>query len=207
MNVALIGASGFIGSEILNELLNRGHKVTAIVRNPEKIQPRENLLIKKGDVTDAQAVAELVKGNDAVISAYNPHADMKASAAHAIVSGLKHAGIQRLLIVGGAGSLYAAPGVQLVDTPQFPTEWKEGANATREVYNYIRTVNDINWTYISPAMMIEPGTRTGKFRLGKDEPVRDANGESRISTQDYAVAMVDELEKSQHLKERITLGY
>lgn len=207
MNVALIGASGFIGSEILNELLNRGHKVTAIVRNPEKIQPRENLLIKKGDVTDAQAVAELVKGNDAVISAYNPHADMKALAAHAIVSGLKHAGIQRLLIVGGAGSLYAAPGVQLVDTPQFPTEWKEGANATREVYNYIRTVNDINWTYISPAMMIEPGTRTGKFRLGKDEPVRDANGESRISTQDYAVAMVDELEKSQHLKERITLGY
>ncbi len=207
MNVALIGASGFIGSAILNELLNRGHKVTAIVRNPEKIKSRENLLVKKGDVTDSKQVAGLIKGSDAVISAYNPVDDMKATAAHAIVAGLKEAGIKRILIVGGAGSLYVAPGVQLVDTPEFPAAWKVGASATREVYNYIRTVNDLDWTYFSPAMMIETGTRTGKFHLGKDEPIKDAKGESRISTQDYAAAMVDELEKGQHLKERMTIGY
>lgn len=207
MNVALIGASGFIGTDILEELLNRGHKVTAIVRNPEKIKSRENLLVKKADVTDTEKLAEILKGQDAVVSAYNPGTDMSVTGAKSYAAAAKKAGVKRLLIVGGAGSLEISPGVQLVDTPQFPAEWKDGARATREVLNFIRTQNDLDWTFFSPAMMIEPGPRTGKFRLGKDNPVFDAKNESRISTADYAVAMVDELEKSQHLKQRFTIGY
>jgi len=209
MNVAIIGASGFIGSAILKEALDRGHTVTAIVRNPEKITiEHPQLTVKQGDVTDADHVADLVAGNEAVISAYNSYdADTYLKAIHAIISGTKKAGIKRLLAVSGAGSLEIEPGVQLLDTPEFPAEWKGGASATRDAFYVIKQQDDLDWTVLSPAMMIEPGERTGKFRLGTDQVVADENGDSKISTADYAVAMINELENPAHIKQRFTLAY
>ena len=209
MKVAIIGASGFIGSAILNEALERGHTVTAIVRHPDKITTiHPQLKVKQGDVTDADEVAKLVAGNEAVISAYNSYdAETYIKAIHAIINGVKKAGINRLLAVSGAGSLEIEPGVQLLDTPEFPAEWKEGASATRDAFYVIKQQDDLDWTVLSPAMMIEPGVRTGKFRLGTDQVVADDNGDSRISTADYAVAMIDELETPTHIQQRFTLAY
>jgi len=209
MKVAIIGASGFIGSAILNEALQRGHTVTAIVRNPEKITLESPLLtVKKGDVTNEAEVAALVLGHEAVISAYNSYdPETYNTAIHAIINGTKRAGIKRFLAVSGAGSLEIQPGLQLLDTPEFPAEWKVGASATRDAFYVIKLQQDLDWTVLSPAMMIEPGERTGKFRLGKDQVVADEKGDSRISTADYAVAMIDELEQPAHIKERFTLAY
>lgn len=209
MKVAIIGASGFIGSAILNEALNRGHEVTAIVRNPEKITVQNpHLTIKKGDVTNEAEVAALVAGNEAVISSYSAHDKVTyLKAIHAIINGTKKAGIKRLIAVSGAGSLEIAPGVQLLDTPEFPAEWKEGASATRDAFHVIKATNDLDWTVLSPAMMIQPGERTGKFRLGKDQVVFNDKGESKISTADYAIALIDELEQPKHIKQRFTLAY
>ncbi|NML40894.1 NAD(P)-dependent oxidoreductase [Chitinophaga sp. G-6-1-13] len=209
MKVAIIGASGFIGSALLNEALNRGHEVTAIVRNPEKIQVKnDHLTVKKGDVTNEAEVASLVAGNDAVISAYSAHDTATyVKAIRAIIGGLKQAGIKRLIAVSGAGSLEVAPGVQLLDTPEFPAAWKEGASATREAYKVIKQDKDLQWTVLSPAAMIAPGERTGKFRLGGDQLLTDANNESKISTADYAVALIDELEKPAHIQQRFTVAY
>ncbi|HEY9261091.1 NAD(P)-dependent oxidoreductase [Chitinophaga sp.] len=209
MKVAIIGASGFIGSAILNEALNRGHEVTAIVRNPEKITVQNpHLTVKKGDATNETEVAGLLAGNEAVISAYSAHDKATyLKAIHAIINGTKKAGIKRLIAVSGAGSLEVAPGVQLLDTPEFPAAWKEGASATRDAFYVIKGTDDLDWTVISPAMMIEPGERTGKFRLGKDQVVFNDKGESKISTADYAIALIDELEQPKHIKQRFTLAY
>jgi uncharacterized protein len=209
MKVAIIGASGFIGSAILNEALNRGHVVTAIVRSPEKVNVKHaGLTVVKADVTNEAEVAAAVAGNEAVISAYNSHEkDTYVTAINAILGGIRKAGIKRILAVSGAGSLEIAPGVQVVDTPEFPAEWKGGALATREAFYVIRQQNDLDWTVFSPAAQIAPGERTGQFRLGKDQLLADANGESSISTADYAVAMIDELENPQHVKARFTIAY
>lgn len=209
MKVAIIGASGFIGSAILNEALNRGHEVTAIVRNPEKITVKNaHLTVKAADATSEAALVPLFTGNQAVITAYSAHdTDTYVKAINAIIGATKKAGIKRLIAVSGAGSLEIAPGVQLLDTPEFPAEWKAGATATREAFYVIRQQNDLDWTVLSPAMMIAPGERTGKFRLGKDQVVVDEKGESKISTADYAVALINELEQPQHIKQRFTLAY
>lgn len=209
MKIAIIGASGFIGSAILNEALDRGHEVTAIVRNPEKITLKNALLtVKKGDATSEAALSSLLAGNDAVISAYNAHdAATYLKAIHTIIDSTRKAGIKRLIAVSGAGSLEVAPGVQLLDTPEFPAEWKAGASATRDAFHVIKQTNDLDWTVLSPAMMIEPGERTGKFRLGKNQVVFDEKGGSRISTADYAVALIDELEAPAHIRQRFTLAY
>jgi putative NADH-flavin reductase len=209
MKVAIIGASGFIGSAILNEALERGHTVTAIVRHPDKITTKHpQLTIKQGDVTDADQLAGLLAGNEAVISAYNSYDSATyVTAIHAIINGVKKAGISRLLAVSGAGSLEIEPGVQLLDTPEFPAEWKGGASATRDAFYVIKQEHELDWTVLSPAMVIEPGVRTGKFRLGTDQVVADENGDSKISTADYAVAMIDELEQPAHVRERFTLAY
>ncbi|MEC5146179.1 NAD(P)-dependent oxidoreductase [Chitinophaga sp. 212800010-3] len=209
MKVAIIGASGFIGSAILNEALNRGHEVTAIVRNPEKIEVKnDRLTVRKGDATDEAALTPLLAGNEAVIVSYSAHdTPTYVKAIHAILNATKKNGIRRLLAVSGAGSLEIAPGVQLLDTPEFPAEWKEGASATREAFYIIRQSNDLDWTVLSPAMMIQPGERTGKFRLGKDQVVFNEKGESKISSADYAVALIDELEQPKHIKQRFTLAY
>lgn len=209
MKVAIIGASGFIGSAILNEALSRGHDITAIVRNPEKVtvsNPRLN--VKKGDVIKEEELISLLKGNEAVISAYSANdSSSYVKAITAIINATKKAGITRLLAVSGAGSLEVKPGVQLLDTPEFPAEWKDGATATRDAFDVIKQVTDLDWSVLSPAMVIEPGVRTGVFRLGKDQVLFNDKGESKISTADFAVALLDELERPAHIKQRFTLAY
>ncbi len=214
MKLAIIGASGFVGSALLSEALERGHAVTAIVRHPEKITiTNPNLTIKQGDAQNADVVAQLVAGHDAVLSAYN--ADWSnpnlyedfLKGSEAIEKGTQQAGIKRLLVVGGAGSLEVAPGVQLIDTPQFPAEWKSGASAARDYLNALRQNTTLDWTFLSPAIMLEPGERTGTFRIGTDQPVFDKNGESKISVTDMAVAILNEIEQPQFIQKRFTVGY
>jgi len=208
MKIVLYGASGTIGSRILRELLARGHAVTAVVRDPSKISEPQ-AVVRAGNVLDPASVAATVAGADAAISAFAPPADDTAKlvdAARSLVSGLQKAGISRFLMVGGAGSLRVATGGQLVDTPDFPPGWKGIALAHRDALEVLRE-SDLDWTSFSPAALIEPGERTGKFRLGKDDLVTDEKGESRISAEDYAVAMADKLESPRHVRQRFTIGY
>jgi putative NADH-flavin reductase len=214
MKVALIGATGFVGTAVLNEALNRGYDVTAIARDPKKVNvASDKLTLVAADVYDADKLADVLKGNDAVVNTFNAgwaNPDLYndfIKGSEAIQQATKLAGVKRLLVVGGAGSLYAAPGLQLVDTPQFPEEWKTGATAARDYLNTIKKEEELDWTFLSPAINLHPGTRTGKFRLGTDEPVFDADGKSEISVEDMAVAILDELENNQFVKRRFTLGY
>lgn len=212
---ALIGASGFVGSAILNELLSRGYKVEALVRNPEKITVETpNLTVKKIDVADERALAEDLKGFDAVISAYNPgwtNPDIYNDTLQnypRIVEAAKAAGVKRLLMVGGAGTLFCAPGLRVVDSGVIPAEIMDGVKSLGKFYLDILTKeNDIDWVFFSPAGAFVEGTRTGKYRLGKDNLIVDDKGNSTISVADYAKAMVDELEAPAHHKERFTIGY
>lgn len=213
MKLALIGPTGFVGAAILNEALQRGHAVTALSRHPEKLAAQPGLRVARADVLDPAQVADAVAGHDAVISAYNPgwsdpqiH-DNFLRGTRAIFDGVKRGGVKRVLVVGGAGSLYVAPGVQLVDTPTFPAEWKQGALAAREALNLIRQESALDWTFVSPAVFLEPGERTGRFRLGGDEVLMNGDQPARLSVADLAVAIVDEIEKPQHLQKRFTAGY
>ena len=214
-NVTLIGASGFVGTAILNELLNRGHKVTAIVRNPERVGAKnDNLNVVKSDVADTEAVIEACKGKDTVISAYNPgwsNPNIYEETLHnypLILESVKFSGVNRLLCVGGAGTLFCAPGLRVVDSGAIPEAIMGGVKSLGEFYlNTLMNEHDIDWVFFSPAGTLEPGERTGKFRLGKDDLIVDANGNSHISVEDYAMAMVDELEKPAHHFERFTIGY
>ena len=190
-NVVLIGASGFVGTAILNELLNRGHKVTAIVRDPTKVTASNpNLKVVQADVTDPNIYEETLKNSPL------------------IVDSVKKAGVERLLIVGGAGTLFYAPGKMVMDADDIPAKLLPGIKSLGEFYlNTLRKENDIDWIFLSPAANMTPGERTGKFRIGKDDLVVGVNGDSNISVEDYAVAMVDELEQKHHHKERFTIGY
>ena len=213
MKIALIGATGFVGSAILKEALDRGHEVAAIVRNPDKLIPHAKLHPKRGDVYNEDEVARLVADHDAVISAFNPGwtnpdiYNQQVKGTRAIINGVKKAGVKRLLFVGGAGSLEVKPGVQALDLPGFPAEYKQGALATREALNMLRKESSLDWSFLSPSADLSPGQRTGKFRLGTDQMLSDTSGQSRISTQDYAVAMIDEVEKPTHILQRFTVGY
>lgn len=220
-NVILIGASGFVGSAILNEALSRGHKVTAIARRPEKISASHpNLTVVKGDATDPDTLAELANGMDAVISAYNPgwsnprQYEETLENYPKIVEGTKRAGVRRLLIVGGAGTLFVAPGLRLVDTGDLPAEWLPGVKSMGEFYlDCLMKEKEVDWIFFSPAGNLGnmgqngPGERTGKFRLGKDDMLFDEKGNSFISVEDYACAMIDELEQENHHRERFTAAY
>ncbi|MDN5940961.1 MAG: NAD(P)-dependent oxidoreductase [Nitrospira sp.] len=213
MKVALIGATGFVGSAILHEALNRGHEVTAIVRHPEKLAAHAKLTPKKGDIYQEDEVSRLVAGHDAVISAFNPgwkNPDIyqqQIEGTHSIINGVKKASVKRLLVVGGAGSLEVKPGLQLVDTPEFPLEYKQGSLAAREALNILRKDICLEWTFLSPSAVLEPGHRTGTFRLGTDQLLTDVKGESRISVEDLAKAMIDELDHPEHVRQRFTVGY
>jgi len=214
MKVALVGANGKIGSRILEEALSRGHEVTGIARNPESSAVKNpNLTWVKGDALNTEELAGILKGHDAVISAFGidwskPETfHLFSDVAQSVISAAKKAGVKRLINVGGAGSLEVAPGVQLVDTPNFPAEWKLGALAQRDSLEIFRKENNLDWTFFSPAIIIEPGAKTGKARLGKDNPVFDADGNSHITYDDYASALIDELEKPQFIKARFTIGY
>lgn len=213
--ILLIGASGFIGSAILNEALNRGIQVTAVVRNPEKIKiSNANLTVIKTDVSDAKALADIAKGVDAVISSYNPgwtNPDMYNETLKVypqILQGTKDAGVKRLLIVGGAGTLFVAPGVRVIDTGVLPEEIMGGVKSLAKFFlETLMNEKEIDWIFFSPAGTIEPGERTGNYRLGKDDLIVNSKGESKISVQDYAKAMIDEFENPQHHQERFTIGY
>lgn len=213
--IVLIGASGFIGSAILNEALNRGIQVKAVVRDPGKINiSNVGLKVVKADVSSVETVAEIVKGADAVISAYNPgwtNPDIYNETLKtypAILEGVKKAEIKRLLIVGGAGTLFIAPGIRIVDSGSVPEKIIGGVKSLGEFYlNTLINEKSIDWVFFSPAGNIAPGERTGRYRLGKDDLIVDDKGESRISVQDYAKAMIDELEVPQHHQERFTIGY
>ncbi|HTK18572.1 MAG TPA: NAD(P)-dependent oxidoreductase [Mucilaginibacter sp.] len=214
MKIAIIGASGFVGSAVLNEALNRGYEVTAIARNTSKITVKsEKLTLVTTDVYDTQALTKVIKGHDAIVNTFNagwtnPNLyDDFIKGSESIQAAVKLAGLKRLLVVGGAGSLEIAPGVQLVDSPQFPAEWKTGASAARDYLNIIKKENDLDWTFLSPAINLHPGTRTGAFRLGTDQPVFDADHKSEISVEDMAIAIIDELEQGQFIRKRFTLGY
>lgn len=211
MKIALIGATGFTGAPVLAELLSRGHQVTALARNPAKLSAEKGLTVVKADVLDEKQVAAAVAGHDAVISAYNPgwtepkiH-DLFLQGSQAILQGVKQASVKRVLVIGGAGSLYVAPGLQLVDTPQFPAEYKQGALAARELLNRIEKETSLDWTLISPPIGLAPGERTGKYRVGGND-LLPGKGDvpAGISVADLAVAIVDEIEKPQHIKKRFT---
>ena len=213
--IALIGASGFIGSAILKESLERGHSVIAIVRHPEKIKlANPNLKIVTGDVLNEDSFFELIQGADVVISAYNPGWTNPAistdttTAYKSIVSGVKKAKISRLLIVGGAGSLLISPDKRLMDTGIISETYMPAVKSLADVlYGLQNEEKDLDWVFFSPAGNIAPGEKTGTFRLGKDHLIVDEKRESNISVEDYAVAMLDEVEKPQHHRERFTIGY
>jgi putative NADH-flavin reductase len=200
--VALIGASGRAGSAILKELSDRGHKVTAIARNPERIVALPNVTAKKGDVFDKNGLITLLKGHDAVISAVR----FSASDAKTLIEAVRASGAKRYLVVGGAGSLEVAPGKRLIDQPDFPAAYKPEASKGGEFLDLLRSEKALDWTFLSPSALFVPGERTGKFRLGKDTLLSNDKGSS-ISFADYAIAMVDEIEKPAHSRQRFTVGY
>jgi putative NADH-flavin reductase len=217
MKIALIGATGFVGTAILKELIDRGHEVTAISRHPENIKWKSPLVHPvAGDVLDAQQVAKLVKGHDAVVNAYNPgwsnpkiYEEFLAGS-RAIQAGVKQAGVKRLVVIGGAGSLEIAPGVQLIDSPGFPAEYKPGASGARDYLREISQEKDLEWTFFSPAIYMNhdtSGTRRGHYRLGLDNPVFDDQGNSVLSAEDLALVIVDELEHPKHIRQRFTAAY
>ena len=202
MKVAVIGASGRGGSRIVDELVRRGHHVTAIARNTEKIPTGANITVKKGDVNDT-GLADLLKGHDAVISTVR----FTQSDPELLIGAVKKSGVKRYLVMGGAGSLEIAPGKKLIDSPQFPDAAKPEASKGGIFLDRLRQDKDLDWTFLSPSALIEIGERTGKFRLGGDQLLTDANGKSRITFEDFAIALVDEVEKPAHVRKRFTVGY
>ncbi|WP_378942778.1 NAD(P)-dependent oxidoreductase [Mesorhizobium sp. ANAO-SY3R2] len=211
MKIALIGATGFVGSAVLKEAASRGNKVKAVVRNAANVEMLDGVTAVKADVTDVPALKAAIADADVVISAFNggwgdPDIYAKHSAgSKAIVEAAKAAG-KRVIVVGGAGSL-EIDGRQLVDGPDFPAAYKDGARAARDALKALHGETGMEWSFISPAIMMAPGERTGKFRLGGDQPVFDASGQSHISVEDLAVAIVDEAESPRHTGMRFTIGY
>ena len=216
MKIALIGATGFVGAAALEELLQRGHQVTALVRNPARLAPRTALTPQALDANDADAVASAVKGHDAVVSAFNPGWDapdlyarfMQGSAA--IDAGVEKSGVRRLLVVGGAGSLFVAPGVQMVDTAEFaqhvPPNVIPGAKAARDALTALRGNTALDWTFVSPPALLAPGERSGKYRVGGEELLMAGAAPAGISVADLAVAIVDEIETPRHVRARFTVA-
>ncbi len=200
--IALIGASGAAGSRILKELSDRGHSITAIARNPERIAALPGVTPLKGDVFDGSALSSILRGHDAVISSVH----FTASAPAILIQAVRDAAVSRYLVVGGAGSLEVAPGQRLVDQPDFPQAYKAEATRGAEFLDWLRATTDLDWTFLSPSALFIAGERTGKFRLGRDQLLSTAAGSS-ISFEDFAVALVNELEQPEHIRQRFTVGY
>jgi uncharacterized protein len=209
MHIALYGATGNAGSRILAELLARGHQVTAIARNPTKLAPQKGLTVVQGDVSSAEAIAERIKGTDAVVDSYGPPADdtdQLVIVTQNFIEAVEQTDVPRLIVVGGAGSLIVPPGVTLIASGHVPAAWMPIAVSHAEALKLLER-SDINWTYFSPAAFFVPGERTGKFRLGKNDLIANEQGDSRISLEDYAIALVDELEEPKNEFARFTIGY
>jgi putative NADH-flavin reductase len=212
MKIAVFSASGRIGSRIVDEALKRGHDVTAVVRHPENYTKiHEHLKVAKGDLFKTQDVETAAFNQDAVVSAYSPAGSTPVSTitevAIPLINGLKQGHTKRLIIVGGAGSLEVAPGLQLVDTPDFPAAYKPASLAHREALKIYQKASELDWTFVCPSAEIMPGERTGKFRTGTNQLLTDANGKSHISMEDYAIAIIDEIENPMHVRGVMTVGY
>jgi putative NADH-flavin reductase len=210
MKVALYGATGKSGSRILKELVSRGHQVVAIARDPARMpHPDPSVVVKQDDLSDPMKIAAAVDGADAVVSAYAPPQDKPeeiVGVTQRQIEAFQHGLKARLIVVGGAGGLNVAPGVSLVDSGHLPEAYQPIAKAHVKALNTLRA-STIDWTYLAPAAFFVPGERTGKFRLGKDELIANKDQESRISMEDYAIALVDELEVPQHHRQRFSVGY
>lgn len=211
MKVVVYGATGKTGSRVVQELLARGHEVTAVVRDLKKANAPSNLTVKQDDLSDASKMADIVRGADAVVSAYAPpldNTDAIVEVTKRQVQALKQMGSHdiRLIVVGGAGGLLVAPGVTLLESGHLPEAWRGIASSHVKALSELKD-SDVNWTYFAPAAFFGPGERTGKFRLGTDTLISDSAGQSRISMEDYAIALVDELEHPQHLRQRFTIAY
>lgn len=215
MKVAVIGATGFVGQNLVKELSTRGHEVIAIARNPSVLTDQAGVSTKTVDVNDVEALANAVKGTEVVVSAFNAgwtnpelYQDfLKGS--QDIQQAVKQSGVQRLIVIGGAGSLYI-DGNQLVDSPDFPEAYKAGATAARDYLNIIKEEKELNWTFFSPAIEMHPGIttgRTGNYRLALENPVFNEEGRSILSVQDLAVVIADEVETNQHAQQRFTAAY
>jgi uncharacterized protein len=208
MKLVLFGATGVIGSRILEEALKRGHHVAAVVRDPTRVHRTDTKMsVIKGDVLDPTCVADSAAGHDAVLCAVGPGADVIVGAAHSLLEALPRAGVQRLVVVGGAGSLEVAPGHLFVNASDFPKEYLDQARANCEALKIYRRNEFLDWTVISPPVWITPGERTGRFRLGGDQLLVDSKGESHISVEDFAVAFLDEVENPRHVRRRFTVAY
>lgn len=218
MKIALIGGTGYVGSKILAEALRRGHKVTAIERHPLRLAPRRNLRVKKADVLHRERLSRILARHDVVVSAFNPrrgtpgpeifHRHVRGH--RAIIAAAKRSGVKRFVAVGGAASLKTPAGIEFLDSPEFPAAYepfKGGIRGTRELYYLLKKESGLDWVFLAPSVMIAPGPRTGKYRVGADRVLYDAAGKSHISLQDYAVAMLDEIEHPKHHRERFTVGY
>lgn len=220
MNVVLLAATGQAGRTILNELISRGHRVAAVARNLDKLPEQLPETVKRirGDLSSVDQIAEIITGADAVVSAYGPpssdprytsdlsYTDQLVSVTERLIAAVRKAGVPRLIMVGGCGSLEFSPGVTVLKSGYWPEQYVPIATSHMKALAALRA-SEINWTYFSPPMLIEPGVRTGKFRLGGDNLIIDEQGNSRVSFEDYAVALVDELEKPAHERARFTIGY
>jgi putative NADH-flavin reductase len=203
MKIAVTGASGRAGSAITAELARRGHSITAIARNPDRIAKLAGVTAVAGDANDRAALAKLWAGHDAAVSSIH----FTASDVETLIGAARDSGVPRYLVVGGAGSLEVAPGVRLVTTPNFPAQYKAEAEKGAAFLDRLQREKELNWTFLSPSALFEPGSRTGKFRLGDDQLLVDSAGKSWISFEDFAVAMADEIERPAHARKRFTVGY
>jgi len=213
MRIVVFGIGGRIGGRVAQEALSRGHEVTGIARDPAKVNlSHPKLRVTKGDATDSASVGAAAETHDVVVNAIGP--DMQkgvgtllVDAARSLLQGMKRARTGRLVVVGGAGSLEVAPGVKLMDSPQFPADWKPIAKAHADALEVYRKEKSVDWAYLSPAAMTEPGERTGSYRTGEEKLLTDGQGNSKISMEDFAVALMDEIEKPRHTRRRFTVAY
>lgn len=210
MKLAVYGATGWIGNIIVREALERGHTVTAIVRDPARLDVPADVHVVTGDATDQASVAEAVAGSDVVIGSITGRRDQNpqqvSTAAQALLAGTSAAGVRRLIWIGGAGSLQAGPNARVIDSPEFPKEYLAEATEQVRILDTLRNADtDVDWTVITPAIIIAPGKRTGTYTLGGDSVITNANGESWVSAEDFVVALLDEAEQANHLRQRFTV--
>jgi len=210
MNILLLGGTGHIGSRVRKEALKRGHSVTAVARDTSDLAPTDRLRVETADASNTNTVRRLAEGHDVIVTSLSPRGeggeDTYLAAIDAVLDATQESDVDRVVIVGGAGSLKVDERTELLDTPDFPEEFREEAEAGRAARDRARA-SDANWTVLCPPIVIEPSERTGSFRVGDDHLLTDEEGESYISTEDFAVALVDELEEAEHEREQFTVAY